>query len=62
LIRTPASFRTVPARIRIADTLAALCYAQENLKGAVKTRVVLDREVYRAHMEATRELLPGVAT
>lgn len=39
---------------------AALHYATEHLPDAVKTQQVLDREAYRAHMEETGELLPGM--
>jgi phage host-nuclease inhibitor protein Gam len=55
-----AGWRTVPAAIRVTDTLAAIAYAQECLPEAVKTQAVLDREAYRAHMEETGQLLPGM--
>jgi hypothetical protein len=55
-----AGFRTVPAAIRVTDTLAALDYATRCLPEAVKTQQVLDAARYRKLVEETRELLPGV--
>jgi hypothetical protein len=54
------AFRTVPATVRITDTLAALDYATRCLPEAVKTQQVLDTARYRQIVEATGELLPGV--
>jgi len=59
-------FRTVPAGVRIADTGAALQFAQETLLGAVKSVRTLDTTVYRElaekHLQETGEVLPGVET
>jgi hypothetical protein len=55
-----AGFRTVPAAIRVTDTLAAIDYATRHLSEAVKTQQVLDTARYRKCVEETGELLPGV--
>jgi hypothetical protein len=57
-----AGFRTVPPATRVTDAPAALDYASRCLPDAVKTQAVLGRVAYHAHMEATGEPLPGVAT
>ena len=55
-----AGFRTVPASIRVTDSLAALDYATRHLPEAVRTQTVLDSARYRRLVEETGELLPGV--
>jgi hypothetical protein len=52
----------VPPSVKLADPLAALLLCAGEPQGRGEAQVVLDRQVYRAHMEATGELLPGVAT
>ena len=55
-----AQFRTVPTGVRITDPVAALDYAKAHLPDAVRVTETLDGQAYRAAIDATGELLPGV--
>jgi hypothetical protein len=57
-----ACFRTVPAGIRISDSVAALNFCRVNLPGAVKTTETLDAGKYRDFAEKQAEAVPGVET
>src|SRR5579862_9491144 len=44
-------FRTVPASVKVTDSNAALCYAEENLPEAMQTVTLLNGQEYRRAAE-----------